>query len=198
MKKHFYYLVGFICMIFLTCTFGCGSKVTLKDMETITYNHPQGGYEISVPKDWEKKLENAVSVGFVGTEPSSAFNVVYEIGGFDYYSMDKLAEEMILSLGNEIKDLHIMNESNVESGGIYQFVAQGMLPGEQEVRLKGIIIAPDPGIRYYLLFTAGIKDFDSLDALFNDIAGSFKLNKSSSELYHQLLGRDQEETEQEK
>ncbi|MEL7566954.1 MAG: hypothetical protein AAGU27_19010 [Dehalobacterium sp.] len=168
-------------------------------METITYDHPQGGYEISVPKNWEKKLENTVSVGFVGTEPSTAFNVIYEIGGFDYYSLDKLAEEMILSLGNKIDNLQIISRSeNGASDSIYQFVAQGMLPGEQEIRLKGFIIAPDPGIRYYLLFTAGIKDFDSLDALFNDIAGSFKINKSSNELYQQLIGREEEKTEQEK
>lgn len=193
MKKSVFSLLVLICIIFLTVSFGCGSKVTLNDMETIIYNHPQGGYEISVPKSWEKKLENTVSVGFVGTEPSTAFNVIYEIGGFDYYSMDKLAEEMILYLGKKVEDLQIVSKSqNVDSGGIYQFVAQGTLPGEQEVRIKGIIMEPNTGIRYYLLFTAGIEDFDSLDALFNDIAGSFKVIKYSSELYQQLIRRDQE------
>lgn len=189
--------VCFFVLIILTGSVGCAKTIRIDDIETVTYSHPQGGYSIIIPKDWEKKLENKVSVGFAGNEPSVAFNVAYEIGGYDYHSMDKLAEELVSFLEKKMDNLTIISDSQKDDRDdrpdMYHFVAQGVLPGEQEVLLKGIILEPETGIRYYLLFTAGINDFKSLDRLFTDIAGTFKINTSPGELYQQLTGRDEEE-----
>lgn len=194
MKKYFSYSISFICIVFFIISTGCGSKISLKDMETTTYHHAEGGYQISVPKSWEKKLENEVSVGFMGIEPAVNFNVIYEIGGFDYYSLDKLGEEMISFLGAKIKDLEVLNKiESKDQKEIYQFIAQGTLPDMQEITMKGIIIAPDHGIRYYLIFTTRRTDFDQLKPLIDDITDSFQINKSNSELYLQLLPKNKED-----
>lgn len=195
MKKNILYLSVLIGVIFIVFSFGCNKEITLKDMDITTYNHPQGGYELKIPKQWVKKLETPISAGFVGTEPATAFNVIYEIGGYDYYSLKDLADEMVVFLGESISDLQIVNESHNANESIYQFVAQGMIPQDQEVTLKGIILEPSIGIRYYLLFTAASQDFNSLDVLFDEIVDSFTMNKTSSELYLQLVERDEGDEE---
>ncbi|WP_148133661.1 hypothetical protein [Candidatus Formimonas warabiya] len=192
MKKR----IGFILtlIIILAGLFGCGEKITLEDMETVTYHQEEGGYSITIPKAWEKKTEDADSVSFVSKQPATSFNLVYEIGGYDYYSLDKLAEEVVSSLGKKIENLKIVDHS--KSGPdttAFQFVAQGIIPKEQEVLVKGVILEPYTGVRYYLLFTAGIKDYRTQNSLFDDIAGSFKVNKSDKELYEQITVAPEEQ-----
>jgi len=60
-----------------------------------TYINEKDCYVGLFPKEWKKKFENDVSVGFVGANPNIAMDVVFEIGGVDYLSLDSLGNIVI-------------------------------------------------------------------------------------------------------
>lgn len=188
-------ILAVVLMILTVTTLtACGRESGLKDVETVTYTHPAAGYQVTVPKDWEKQIEDEISTVFNGEQPPVVFDVVYEIGGFDYYAPESLAEEVCAFLGKKISQLEILEKAHGKGRFSQWFLAKGYLEKDQEIRISGWIYQPDTGIRYYLLFVSGAKDYHLQKNLFDQIAGTFKLTLEPEELYRQLKDRKEKET----
>jgi hypothetical protein len=181
-----------------TCI-GCAKQSGFSAEDTETYTYQKAGYSLDIPKGWEKCLEDKNMVGFVSSEPAAALNIVFEIGGYDYYSLDNLAREVCFFLGKKIDSLKLETLENKYHNGweACWFVVGGVLPGKQKVVIKGFIFEPDIGIRYYLLFTSEKNEYSRLEIIFDKIAGSFRMVKSQDELYQQLSEPGKEKAEAE-
>lgn len=188
MKKYVFLLL----IIFLGALSGCGSESSLESVEIGTYTHPQAGYSLSVPNDWVKQVEDDVSVAFIGQKPPVVFNIVYEIGGYDYYTMKSLAEEVVDYLGRQFSDLKMEDTPDDKLSSVYQFTANGTLKDGAKVKIYAVLLEPEVGIRYYLLFSVAPGDFNSLQGLFSQVTESFKMIKTKDELYQQMTERGED------
>lgn len=186
MKKQKHIIL--LLIIFLAMAIaGCGNKVVLDSMKTASYTNSKAGYTVMVPKTWVKQSEDQVSTVFVNREPTVVFDLVCEIGGYDYYSMEGLAQETAESLEEKINDLEIIEKSSDENTTIYRFIMEGKLNDGGGVKIYSVIMEPEIGIRYFLLFAAAPGDFEKYQGLFEDVSGTFKQVKSKNELYQQFL-----------
>jgi hypothetical protein len=194
MKKYVFLLL----IIFFGTLTGCGNEPSLQSLENGTYHytHPHAGYSITVPRDWVKQAEDDTSVAFTGEKPPVVLNIVAEVGGYGYYSMKQLAEEVIYYLGKQFSNLEAEKLSDDNLTDVYQFTAKGTLKAGAKVEIYTIILEPEVGIRYYLLFTAPTGDLNVLQGLLQDVAGSFEMIKTKDELYQQMSNQGEKNEKQ--
>lgn len=181
-------------MIIALLLSGCSSQKTLKTKPMQTYINQKAGYVVLLPKEWEKKFETDVSAGFVGVNPNIAMDVIFEIGGVDYLSLDSLGDIVIDNYKKKLKNLKIIERaaSNI-SGNAYRVIVEGKTSDGKTVVAKTIFFEPAIGIRYYLAFIANPKDYYANDFLFEDVAQSFQMTKTELDLYKILATREEEE-----
>ena len=173
---------------------GCSSQKSLKTKPMQTYINQKAGYVVLMPKEWVKKFENDVSVGFVGTDPNIALDVVFEIGGVDYLSLDSLGDIVIANYKKKFKNLKVIESaaSNVTTNA-YRVIVEGKTADGKNIVAKTIFFEPAIGVRYYLSFIANPKDYYANDFLFENVAQSFQMTKTELDLYKLLASREEEE-----
>lgn len=183
-----------LLLIIMLAFTGCGDNNSLKKKQMQTYINQKAGYVILLPNDWQKKYENDISSGFVGQNPNVAMDIVFEIGGFDYFSLDSLGEELIKNYKKKIKDVKIIEKDvSKVNDDAYRVILQGKTPEGKEIIIKTIFFEPAVGIRYYMAFAANPKDYYANDYLFEEIAQTFEMTKGDQDLYKLLADREEEE-----
>ena len=187
-----------LLLILLLVFSGCTSQSSLKKKQMQTYINQKAGYVVLLPHDWKKQYENDVTTGFVGQNPNIAMDIVFEIGGFDYLSLDSLGDLVIKNYKKNFKDLKVIEKDVSKiSNNAYRVIIQGKTSQGKDVIVKTIFFEPSIGIRYYLAFAANPKDYYDNDYLFEDIAQSFQMTKTDQDLYKLLKNREEEEFKKE-
>jgi len=173
-------------LMFVVLTLGAGCQKPFENVETFKYEHLTG-YEITLPAAWQKMQEDQSAAYFLSEDGGISINIITELGGFSFYSMDDLGQLLLEKLRSEIPDLKRDPVRSASSGKKqYRQVLSGTLPDGDEVFLDVFIYAPMNSVRYYVILSAGKDDFSQNSKLFSDIIKSFKLNKTEDEIYSLL------------
>lgn len=167
--------------------FFAGCKQQYGFGKTVIYDHPSAGFSVQVPASWEKVMEDKTSVAFYSYEHRVAFNILLEVGGLGYYDLEGLGEEVVKHFKQELEDVKVIEQSNSNvQPDTYRVILQGRVKSENgngEIISKVFIIDYDPGIRYYLVFTAEADDYYGWDYEFEDLAKTFTVYKDKRDIY---------------
>lgn len=186
-----------LALIVMFVITGCQSQASMKKKPMQTFINSKAGYVILVPQEWQKKREDDVSTGFVGQNPNIAMDIVFEIGGFDYFSLDSLGDVVIKHLKGKLKNLKVVDKgASKVNNDAYRIIVQGKNSEGKEIIVKAIFFESAIGIRYYLMFAANPKDFYDNDYLFEDISQTFQMTKTDLDLYKLLTNREEEQYKQ--
>jgi len=190
---------------------GCGARTAeqpkLYDAPTNVYAHPQIGAVLTVPENWLILSEDEESVVFMEPEGTLTLTMIWELGGYTYYSDDGLLDMAEAVAGQVLQEPEILQRVSRSLPGNNQLVtALGVLRttpagenSEAEVYDKAetniedsnavcevMIFSPLPALRYYLVTVAEPAAYEQNAALLSDIYASFYLNETEDVLYEGL------------
>ena len=177
-------LIAIFILALLPLCAGCAKPFA--GTETVKYKHPTG-YEITLPASWQIEQDDPRAVFFLSEDGGISINIITELAGFNFYSMEELGDLVFEFLQSEITGLKqdsVLSVSDKKTQ--YRQVLSGPLPDGDEVFLDVFIYAPMNSVRYYVILSAGKDDFSLSSKLFTDIIKSFKLYKTQDEIYELL------------
>lgn len=173
---------------------GCGKK----DANFITYQNEQSGYTLEVPDTFvnQNQLEEKNQVLFVSENPPASLNIMMEVGGYNYYTPQELAEEMMNRLTADFTEKKEVNTQRITKGTYdIRIVYSGKNAAGDDVTLDLVILEPISGVHYYLLLTVPSKGYGDWDKDWQTMFRSFKVTKTEDEIYQVLRPNEEEKTE---
>ncbi|MGI6360737.1 MAG: hypothetical protein ACOX05_00300 [Bacillota bacterium] len=179
-------VAGLICCLFFLA--GCQSQASLADMSPQEYRH-ESGFQMQLPSDWQVLSENEVSVNFSAEQGAISLLALAEIGSSDYYTPDLLAKNFKSSLIDQVQNMEVIDEPFVSNPKTqYRQLLTGKDDQGKTVYVDFWLIMPIDTVHYYLILIAGGDDYQRYVGVYDDIIASFKLSKSSAEIYAHLEG----------
>ena len=181
-------LLGVILTFTLVLFASCGSKTqgaALKNIETSEYTHITG-YQLTVPANWQPVAQTTAGVYFVDELNHISLNVVSEIGGMDFLSLEEMSvliKDKFSAGYTDVEELAVIKGKDEKKE--YGLVLKGM-DGVNPVIADIWIYEPYNSIRYYLIFSCGGDDYQNNTQLFKEITGSFNFVSDKNQVYEML------------
>jgi len=189
-------LLGLNTLILLLALAGCdlSSNPALDELNPQTYNHLTG-YSILVPQDWNLEEETDTTALFLDPEGSMALQIISEIGGMDYYSLDECADFAKAMLAQSLNELSLKEDLSVRDKAKSRLqLWQGREEDGNLVQALAYTFHPYDSMRYYVFLLAGGSDFQQYQKVFEAMISSFSINKPVDEIY-ELLNKEPDEAE---
>lgn len=182
-----------LCCIVIFCCAACSANDNTADTETgyTAYLHEYSGLNLTIPSDWEKKKENKDSAVFVSADGKLSFGILFEIGGFAYYSQSEMAKQIgkiITGIDDDYKCeiMEELNFSNVIGNHAIKIVAKGIDGNDTNFMIDFVETTPFPGIRYYMFTVADVETYEANFDVIDKVYSSFKVEKTDAEIYKLL------------
>lgn len=154
----------------------------LQKMSPITYSHISG-YEIQMPDAWTPETSDN-GVQFLNPEGTIAINIISELGGMDFYSLDELMEMVVENLTQNGQDMQVEGSLDVaDSGYQRRQLISYTNAAEEKIYTDIWLYEPMAGIRYYIIISCGGDDYKDYSGMFDSVVQSFVFTGNSSEVY---------------
>ncbi|MDR2712703.1 MAG: hypothetical protein LBB91_06265 [Clostridiales bacterium] len=189
-------LTVIIALIIVLVLNGCDlyNNPALNELNPQTYSHLTG-YSISVPEDWNLEEETGTTAVFLDPEGSMALQIVSEIGGMDYYSLDECAGFARQMLDQSLTELSLVEDLPVRDKAKSRLqLWQGQDEDGYLAQVLAYTFHPYDSLRYYVFLLAGGSDFQQYQKVFEAMISSFQLSKPIDEIY-ELLNKEPDEIE---
>ncbi len=186
----------------LCCLPGCQNTKdasSLYNAPTQVYEHPHIGAVLTLPEEWLILSEAEDNVVFTAPEGSLTLTMVWELGGYTYYSDSGLLDIAEAVAGQILQEPEILQrQSRTLPGNNQLLTATGPLQqteGEVYDKAEGepasavceiMLFSPLPALRYYVITVADVATYEQNSSLLKDIYASFYLNESEDVLYEGL------------
>ena len=134
-----------------------------------------------------------IGVQFLNPEGTIAINVISELGGMDFYSLDELMTMVVENLTKSGKDIQ-MEGALAVADSLYQRrqLISYTNTAEEKIYADIWLYEPMAGIRYYIIISCGGDDYKDYSGMFDSIVQSFVFTGNSTDVYA-LLNLPQEE-----
>ena len=187
------YLIGSVLLICGGLLFSACGKGAVDNqaevVQTVSYQNDDFGYEIQIPENWQVQSEEDKSqVYAVSDDNKLALNLVCELGGFNYYTPQDLAETIAEKTTASFSDKKIVSEEAISKfPDSYRVVVNGTDENGIHTVVDVSLLQPIEGIHYYLIFSGGVDDYQSFLPQWEQMLGSFKNTKTAEEMYQKLV-----------
>lgn len=179
-----------ICGILLFSA--CGKDEAEKPLDIVqmvSYQNDNFGYEIQIPENWQVQSEDdKAQIYAVSGDNKLALNVICELGGFNYYTPQDLAETIAEKTTASFTDTKIVSEKEISKfPDSYRVVVNGKDENGIHTVVDVSLLQPIEGIHYYLIFSGGVDDYQSFLSQWEQMLDSFKTTKTAEEMYQKLV-----------
>lgn len=192
MKKN-KFLIGSILLICSGLLFSaCGKDKVDRQVEVVqmvSYQNDDFGYEIQIPENWQVQSEaDKAQVYAVSADNKLAFNLICELGGFNYYTPQDLAETIAEKTTASFSDKKIVSAQAITKfPDSYRVIVNGTDENGVHTVVDVSLLQPIEGIHYYLIFSGGVDDYQSFLPQWEQMLDSFKNTKTAEEMYQKLV-----------
>ena len=170
----------------------CGKDEAVKSIDVVqmvSYQNDDFGYEIQIPENWQVQSEdNKTQVYAVSADNRLALNVICELGGFNYYTPQDLAETIAEKTTASFTDTKIVSEKEVSKfPDSYRVVVNGKDESGINTVVDVSLLQPIEGIHYYLIFSGGVDDYQGFLPQWEQMLASFRNTKTAEEMYQKRV-----------
>lgn len=176
------------CLLFSACG-KSDSGEKQEAVPTVTYQNDDFGYAIQIPENWQVQSEdNKAQIYAVSGDNKLALNVICELGGFNYYTPQDLAETIAEKTTASFTDTKIISEKEISKyPDSYRVVVNGKDESGINTVVDVSLLQPIEGIHYYLIFSGGVDDYQAFLAQWEQMLDSFQNTKTAEEMYQKLV-----------
>lgn len=176
------------CFLFSACGESEGA-VKPETVSMVSYQNDDFGYEIQIPENWQIQSEdNKAQIYAVSADNKLALNVICELGGFNYYTPQDLAETIAEKTTASFTDTKIVSEKEISKfPDSYRVIVNGKDENGIHTVVDVSLLQPIEGIHYYLVFSGGVEDYQSFLSQWERMLDSFKNTKTAEEMYQKLV-----------
>ncbi len=174
-----------VCILLCSCSANYGGE-GLVGQSTKDYKLDEQGYAITLPEDWQQQqTEDEYTTSFLSDDDLIKIDVVYELGGVEYYSLEEVAgllEDELVEGMDSAQRVSTKSDDQEQYREVFACIdEQG-----RGVTYDITIIHPYNSLRYFLIFTSGTNNYQENNVLIDDIINSFEVTAESEDMYAKL------------
>lgn len=178
-----------LVIVLLVSLAACSNKTALpEDVAFTTYKHPDIGFTLPVPNNWEKVYENQDAAYWTNADGTMALMVLCQLGGNSYYNEEEVGDLLADMFAKGFSSWQELSREKAEGYPMgWRIVGQGVDQDGNTVITDGMITAPLDAVRFYLFAMAGPGEYQENLPAIDAIYTSFDVVTSQDKLYTQMM-----------
>lgn len=152
------------------------------------YTHDFSGMTLDIPETYIGVMETDEMVSFTSEDGLVQVTMYFEIGGYDFYSLEKIATNFVTNLTESamFDEVELLIGADYGDYNDAYRIVVGATVGDITYLYDLVIVNPYSGIRYYIYAVAEEDDYRDYEDEIEDIFDSFALTKTETEIYKLL------------
>jgi len=185
-KKYRALLMG--CLIIAILTLGACDRKMTADGKVTEYTHPDVGFVVQVPEDWQKVFEDNTSAYWLNSDGSLGLMVFCQLGGYSYYDDDGVGDILEKLMSNGVSDWKVLSRETEKSLPMgWRIMGQGTDKEGNVVITDGLITEPLDAVRFYVMAIAGPEQYQQNQDVIDKIFQDFDVVATTDEIYKQMM-----------